>query len=109
MSFAHLEIIASNLQTHEHQAGVRKSTLDGAVEEFKRTMQRLGLAEDKLSRCSCGAGERGFEINTRNRPVDAHLDLRHMKDRREQDKLNGWADVFAEVEALRKAGVRGAL
>lgn len=61
MSLAHLKIIRDNMQPHERQAGVRKSVLDAAVAEFTRTMERLGLAEERNASCTCDHGD-AFDV-----------------------------------------------
>lgn len=71
MSIAHLELILANRRPHEVQAGVRFTTLERAVAEFKAMADRV---------CNCEQPA-GFQIDTRrnNGPLDAEFMLNNMR------------------------------
>lgn len=73
MTFAQIELFVRNKQPHEIQAGVRYTTLEGAVAEFKAKMERLSLLETSAASCTCGAHERSFEIDTKRTDARPYL------------------------------------
>ena len=77
MSFAHLNMMAEtariNKTPKDYQVGVRINVLDRAVAEFTAKMERLSLLEASAASCTCGAHERGFEIDTKRTDARPYL------------------------------------
>lgn len=93
MTFEQLQMFI-NSPAHVTQIALTKSAARQLLAEHEREV---------------GKPDPGFEIGTRNTRLDFDLTLGREKRRIEADKLSGWDDVFAEVDAQRKAGLRGVL
>lgn len=114
-----------NRQTTTHGDGKPMTAIDPAEihAEFSRIRKRfegsdlasirtekamkveayISTLEEATAACTCGAGQRAFEINGADKLGEAMFHFTQHVRNRAEEKLNGWSEVFETAEA-RRAG-----